>query len=280
MQVIKKINNNVAIGLDEKGKQAILLGTGIGFPKVPYQLVNLNKVEKIFYNLDAQYISLIGGIPEEILQIAARITELASEQIEKILNPNLVMTLADHLSFAVHRFENNLHLDSPLAPEVMRLYEEEVKIGEIGLELVKERLRIDLPYSEAISIALHIVNAEATAFDMQNTVKDTKILATAIKIIENDYRIDFSKNERAFLRLKTHLLLLLKSSPEDQRHQAVSENNKSLSKVFKQEFPDVVRTVRKIEILLQNERDWILNEDEKLYLMIHINRIIQASNEE
>ncbi|HCM84704.1 MULTISPECIES: PRD domain-containing protein [Enterococcus] len=115
---------------------------------------------------------------------------------------------------------------------------------------------------------------------MQNTVKDTKILATAIKIIENDYRIDFSKNERAFLRLKTHLLLLLKSSPEDQRHQAVSENNKSLSKVFKQEFPDVVRTVRKIEILLQNERDWILNEDEKLYLMIHINRIIQASNEE
>ena len=215
MQVIKKINNNVAIGLDEKGKEAILLGTGVGFPKVPYQLNDLSKVEKIFYDLDAQYLNLIGSIPEAILQIAARITELATAKIDKILNPNLVMTLADHLAFAVHRYENNLQLDNPLMAEVIRLYEDEVNIGEFGLKLVKEQLAIDLPYSEAISIAMHIVNAEASAFDMQSTVKDTKILATTIKIIEQDYGIDFSQNERIFTRLKTHLLLLLRASSED-----------------------------------------------------------------
>ena len=44
MKVIKKINNNVAICLDNNGKELIAFGNGIGFPKVPYEIHYLNKI--------------------------------------------------------------------------------------------------------------------------------------------------------------------------------------------------------------------------------------------
>lgn len=38
MKVIKRINNNYAVALDENGKKLIIYGRGVGFPKAPYEL--------------------------------------------------------------------------------------------------------------------------------------------------------------------------------------------------------------------------------------------------
>ena len=43
MKVIKKINNNVAVCIDNDGHELIAFGKGIGFPKIPYELTDLNK---------------------------------------------------------------------------------------------------------------------------------------------------------------------------------------------------------------------------------------------
>ncbi|MBA1393021.1 hypothetical protein EQ500_03915, partial [Lactobacillus sp. XV13L] len=44
MQVIKKINNNAAICLDQNQDELIAFGKGIGFPKTPYELTDLSKI--------------------------------------------------------------------------------------------------------------------------------------------------------------------------------------------------------------------------------------------
>lgn len=43
MKIIKKINNNVAIGLDKNNQELIVFGKGIGFPKMPYEVDDLKK---------------------------------------------------------------------------------------------------------------------------------------------------------------------------------------------------------------------------------------------
>ena len=48
MQVIKKLNNNFAICMDKEGKELIAYGKGIGFPKVPYELTDLNQIDRPF----------------------------------------------------------------------------------------------------------------------------------------------------------------------------------------------------------------------------------------
>ena len=44
MKVIKKINNNVALAQDAKGREMIVFGKGIGFPAMPYELTDLSVV--------------------------------------------------------------------------------------------------------------------------------------------------------------------------------------------------------------------------------------------
>ena len=40
MQICKKINNNVALARDAKGRELVVFGKGIGFPAMPYELTS------------------------------------------------------------------------------------------------------------------------------------------------------------------------------------------------------------------------------------------------
>ena len=55
MQVINKLNNNFAICIDGEGKELIAVGKGIGFPKTPYEVEDLNLITRTFYDIDPKY---------------------------------------------------------------------------------------------------------------------------------------------------------------------------------------------------------------------------------
>lgn len=44
MKITKKINNNVALAQDAKGRELIVFGKGVGFPATPYELTDLSRV--------------------------------------------------------------------------------------------------------------------------------------------------------------------------------------------------------------------------------------------
>ena len=46
MKVIKKINNNIAVATDGNNREVIIFGKGIGFHEMPYELTDLNKIER------------------------------------------------------------------------------------------------------------------------------------------------------------------------------------------------------------------------------------------
>ena len=48
MKVHKILNNNVIVTLDDKGKELILTGRGIGFKKREGDLIDINLIEKQF----------------------------------------------------------------------------------------------------------------------------------------------------------------------------------------------------------------------------------------
>ena len=59
MRIIKKINNNVAVGLDSNGNEIVVFGKGIGFPEMPYELKELSKIDRTYYNIDHKYYKLL-----------------------------------------------------------------------------------------------------------------------------------------------------------------------------------------------------------------------------
>ena len=44
MKIIRQINNNAALALDGNGKELVVLGRGVGFPKMPYELTDLSRI--------------------------------------------------------------------------------------------------------------------------------------------------------------------------------------------------------------------------------------------
>ena len=72
MRIIKKINNNVAIGLDQNEKEVIVFGKGVGFPAIPYELNDLSKIDRTYYDIDPRYYDLINSVDERVLLLCTK----------------------------------------------------------------------------------------------------------------------------------------------------------------------------------------------------------------
>ena len=71
-----------------------------------------------------------------------------------------IFILTDHISFAIERQRQNMEYRNALLMEIRNFYIQEFQIGCKALEIIKERLNVELSRDEAGFIALHIVNAE------------------------------------------------------------------------------------------------------------------------
>lgn len=118
MQVINKLNNNFAICIDGEGKELIAVGKGIGFPKTPYEVEDLNLITRTFYDIDPKYIELFKDIPEKVVHFTAKLVEIAKNELGYEMNPNLVVTMSDHIHFSIQRAQKNIDVQMPLIYEV------------------------------------------------------------------------------------------------------------------------------------------------------------------
>lgn len=123
MRVVKKINNNVAICMDDHDHELIAFGKGIGFPNIPYVLKDLSVIDRTFYGTDAAYFNLLNEIPSDVFEMAANIIDYANSKIMVELNPNIIFTLADHIHFAIQRYEKHMVLRMPIGMDIQHLYE-------------------------------------------------------------------------------------------------------------------------------------------------------------
>lgn len=89
MKIIRQINNNAALALDGNGKELVVLGRGVGFPKMPYELTDLSRIERTFYDVNPKYFGMAADLPRPLVLACAEITERAEIELDCALNPNL-----------------------------------------------------------------------------------------------------------------------------------------------------------------------------------------------
>ena len=103
MKIIRKINNNAAVAQDRKGREMVVLGRGVGFGTMPYELTDLSRIYRTFYDVDPRYFDALAELPQDVVLASADIVEQAEIALDGELNPNLTFTLADHIAFAIQR---------------------------------------------------------------------------------------------------------------------------------------------------------------------------------
>ena len=270
MKVIKKINNNIALCVDDHHRELIAVGTGIGFKPCPYEIEDLDVIQRTFYDVDSMYYNLLNEISVDVLEVAARIVDVARMKIESELSPKVVFTLADHINFAIERIRKNIHIQTPLYNDIQHLYEVEFALGETAVKMVQQTLKVKLPKGEASNIAMHFVNAETVTSISQQMPNNDEVIEEITELIGEDFQIHINKNSFNYSRFVSHLLYLLKRQEKDT---SISSENKAMFAYVKEQYPKTYECVQHIKEYLLNEMNWELHDEELLYLMLHINRL-------
>ena len=267
MKLLKKINNNYALALDSKGDEIIVEGKGIGFNKMPCELNDLSMVTRTYYNTKEQDISLIQDIPENVLEICSQIFEYATIHVGEKINPNLTFILADHIQFSIERYENKIHMKMPLYYDIEYLYPKETKVAEYALQLIFDKLHILLPDSEKTGIAMNIINSEL--YQSESYGNNEELVELCTSVIEKSMNISIKRDTFNYSRFVTHLHYLFRRVTEGKE---VSSDNMHLYTTISVDYPEVRRCVDIMENVLQKKK-FIMNEEEKVYLMMHVNRL-------
>lgn len=254
MKVIKKINNNVAICVDRNEHELVAFGKGIGFPQTPYELTDLSRVQRTYYGISSSYLGLLKEIPEHIFELSADIVDYARGIVQNEMNPNIVFTLADHIHFAISRYKKNMKIKMPFSYEIKHLYEIEMQIGERAVRMINEKEHIHLPHEEAISIALHFMNAENMMQNEQGQPDENKIIKDLTEIIEQDFSITINREGFNYSRFVSHLQYLLKRR---EANTSITSENSKLYHSLKQEFEHTYRCVQHIKEYLNSSLDGI-----------------------
>lgn len=270
MRIIKQINNNAALALDGNGNEIVVLGRGVGFPKMPYELTDLSRIERTFYDVDAQYVSMAASLPQPVLMASANIAEQAEIELDCELNPNLPFTLADHLNFAIERFKKGIDVRTPLAYDVKHLYPRETELGYRALDMIEKEAGIRLPDTEAVNVALHLINAETESGDMHSMLMALKIISDVDGIVEKRLGIQLDKDSFYYSRFTMHLRYLIQRLASGKQ---VETGSGEMLRQLAREYPLVYMCARDVEAYFRDTWGWQCNREELLYLMLHINRV-------
>ncbi len=277
MKIIKQINNNAALAVDGSGKELVVLGRGVGFPKMPYELTDLSRIERTFYDVNPNYFGMAATLPQPVILASADIVELAEIELDCELNPNLPFTLADHLSFAIERLQKGIDVPTPLAYDVRHLYHRESDLGRRALEILKRHTGVRLPDSEAVNVALHLINAEANAGDMDTMMATLRIIQDVDAIVEDRLKITLNKESFYYSRFTMHLRYLIQRLSAGEQ---VADKISGMLRQLAREYPDVYLCAQAVTEYFQDAWSWRCNDEELAYLMLHINRVREKTDTE
>lgn len=273
MKVIKKINNNVALCVDNNKKELIAFGKGIGFPNMPYEIKDLSSISMTFYRMDQSFYKLLEEIPEEVFEVSAIIVKKAQMTLDCSLNPNLLPGLADHIHFALKRIEKYKEMKMLFSYDIEQLYPAETNLARYAVGLIERNLCVKLPDSEITNIAMHFVNAEEENMGETNGEFQTdQLIDEVTEMIEQTFETEIDREGFNYNRFVMHFRYFLKRIIE--KKQFIDDNG-ALFETLKAEKPEIYDCAVQISDRVVDQLHAEITQDEILYLMIHINRIIK-----
>ncbi|HEY0186292.1 MAG TPA: PRD domain-containing protein [Cellulomonas sp.] len=304
MRVKQVLNNSVVLGVDPNGTEVILLGPGLGYRTSPGDEVDQGAVQRTFVPDGIGSLERLAAMVEEISIDAVAASEEVMRAGRERLGPHVtarvLIPLADHIGFALRRVREGSAVEYPLRSELSYLYPAELEFGREALDIVERRTGVRLPASEAVPIAMHFVNAQYGSDDMREYVRMTEALQQILTIIDEEYGIRFDDASVEVARFITHLRFLFvraRQKPETPGSDgpagagaatatagaaggaaavgtvAAGGEADMLLAAVRASKPRQYASAVRIGALLEELFSWSVDQDELLYLSLHVARL-------
>ena len=265
MRIKKVINNNILCVIDEKGCESIVTGRGLGFGRKVGQFVDAALVEKTYRMEDKagqrRLRELVEQIPLDHLQLTEELLARIQAAVRQPLNESLLITLADHISFAIRRKEQGIEFKNPLAGSILCYYPTEYQLGQQCLE--------------ASFIALHIVNAELNT-SMSEMYDITRLIDGVVEVVEYFYREQgrFDRDSLAFNRFVVHLRYFAQRLFQDKMMpDTEEEGDAAFRQMIAKSCARHYKCAQCVAEYVKNTWHKQLSQEELIYLTIHLKRV-------
>lgn len=272
--IIKKIfNNNSILAENSDKREVVVMGCGIGFKKDIGDSIDEKKVEKTFIlkekDASEKFKLLLEDVPTNIIYLCYDIIEYSKNMLDTEVNDYIYVTLTDHINNSIELYKEGINRPNIIVWEIKRFYPKEFEIGLKSLELIEDELGIKLPEDEAGNIALHLINAQInnSCNKVEDITKQTKMIQDILNIVRYTYNIKLDESSLSYERFVTHLRFFFKRL-ENKENDKKEDDNFLLNQI-KVKYEEAYNCMLKVEKYLDKQ----LDDEEKLYLTLHIQRI-------
>ncbi|MCI1892398.1 MAG: PRD domain-containing protein [Schleiferilactobacillus harbinensis] len=277
--IARVYNNNTALVNIGDGKQAIVQGKGIGFKKRRGDSIPATDAEKIFYldnpEVKHRFTSLLKDVPIDIVTTCFAVIEMAKSEYHYSVLSYIYVTLTDHVAQMYKRLMKGTYKPSPV-PDIHDRYPTEYQIATEALAMINRGLNVHFPNNEINSLALHFINAQGTDPDPQ---PEDELSVKVNKIVQQvfaEYGIARNlANANYFDRLMIHLQYLVERLHNHEMDDHVLSAN--IESDFHRLYPKSFEIATKVCDDLEAQLEITLNENERVYFIIHVQRLIQET---
>lgn len=272
MELLRVFNNNVVLARRHDGVEVILTGRGLGFQTKPGQTVDEAKIVKIFVPSDGRDPDHIGQLlaeipPEHIQMVLSAMREARIEDTASVI---LVLSLADHLGFALARARIGQVIEYPLTAEVVSLYPDEYAKAQRFVEALNALSDVTLPQVEVTAFSLHLVNAGFASGDLSWTYTMTGVIQQILDVAAKGLDVQLDPSSISVGRFITHLRYLFVRINKDEQ---LEHHMLAVVQSIVDSYPKENACAKTIAELIELRLGSSLSTDEIAYLTLHLARL-------
>ena len=280
MIIKRSLNNNVVITENEDGIEQVVCGRGIAFKKKPGDEIDESLINQVFVLKNEQYNhrfqEIVTSIPLDYLDLTDEIIDMIRSYLGKKMSDSIYITLSDHVFTAIERAKEGIHMPNTMLWEIRNYYDSEYEIALKVLDMIEEKTGVRLKDDEAGFIALHIVNAETDESSLEKTMEQTKVIQEITRIVRYYFKKEFDTGSVHYYRFITHLKFFSQRLVRGTTYEG-SEDDELLN-VVKKKYKESFECTEKVAEMIQRNYKYRLSDEEKLYLTIHIHRIVNQND--
>ncbi len=194
------------------------MGKGIGFNSKKGETLSKDKIEKVYIKttskMSENYNKVLDNIDNRIVGISEEIINFSEKALNTKLNEGVHISLPDHINFALRRIEKGINIENPFLEELGIIYPKEYEIAMKALNMINDRLKVNLPKDEAGFICLHI-RAGITKQQVSESLAYTKKISKVMELISKLKGKPLDKNSLSYVRTLTHLNFMIERVKEN-----------------------------------------------------------------
>lgn len=275
-RILNPMNHNLALVRNDKGEELVIIGKGIIFGKRKGDFIPKDKAEKVFRMKTEEsrenFMTLLKDVPLDFITVTYEMIDTLSQKYHYPMQEYIYVTLTDHIYCSYQAIMQGRYKESDL-PDISEKYPAAFRIAKEAFDIYRSKLTEDFPEDEIKRIAYHFINAEGEQdASVAHSMDKRKEILKSVEDVLKEYAIQrTSANNNFYDRFMIHLnyfLDYLDRSRDDNLSLLDMEEH------IKHSYPKAFEIGSKIYEVIARQTGVDLYKSERVYLVLHIQRLL------